>query len=148
MNKDERHRIIKEIVVTSRIRSQKELVQALQDRGVKVTQATVSRDIAEIPLQKTRTLSGIVYHWQGPVLSQADRLARTLRESVLSIDRSESLVMLKTGPGMASPVAVALDETPLEAKLGTIAGDDTILVIAKDRRSGRRLYDILTKILD
>ena len=147
IDKNERHRLIKEIVATKPIRTQTELTAALSERGIRVTQGTVSRDIAEIPLQKTRTLSGIVYHWQGPVQGPADGLARALRESVVSITRSENLVLLKTGPGMATPVAVALDETPLEPKLATVAGDDTILVVAKSTPDGAELYELLRELL-
>jgi transcriptional regulator of arginine metabolism len=147
LNKSERQRTIKELVGSRQIRTQKELTDALRAQGFKVTQATISRDIAEIPLQKIRTLNGIVYHWRGPVMEPGERLARILRDSVLSISRSENLVLLKTGPGMAAPVAVALDGTPLELKLGTIAGDDTVLVIAKDKRAGHELRNRLLGML-
>jgi len=147
VDKNERHRLIKEIVAARPIKTQAELTAALSERGIQVTQGTVSRDIAEIPLQKTRTLSGIVYHWQGPVQGPAEGLAGALRASVVSITRSENLVLLKTGPGMAAPVAVALDETPLEPKLGTVAGDDTILVVAKSTPDGVGLYELLRELL-
>lgn len=147
MNKHDRHRAIKEIVASRSIRTQKDLLVALHERGVEVTQATTSRDIAEIPLQRVRTLNGIVYHWQGLITEPAEQLSRILRNSVLSINRSENLVILKTGPGMAAPIAVALDETPLEAKMGTIAGDDTVLVVASDTGSGLALYETLTVML-
>ena len=147
VDKNERHRLIKEIVAARPIKTQAELTAALSERGIQVTQGTVSRDIAEIPLQKTRTLSGIVYHWQGFVQGPAEGLARAFRESVISITRSENLVLLKTGPGLAAPVAVALDETPLEPKLGTVAGDDTILVVAKSTPDGVGLYELLRELL-
>ncbi len=147
INKRDRHELIKTIVAAKPIKTQEELTAALAERGIGVTQGTISRDIAEIPLQKTRTLSGIVYHWQGPVQGQAQGLARALRESVISLTRSENLVLLKTGPGMATPVAVALDETPLEPKLGTVAGDDTILVVAKSTPDGAKLYELLQELL-
>ncbi len=146
-DKSERHRLIKEIVASKPIRTQGELTTALLVRGVQVTQGTISRDIAEIPLAKTRTLSGIVYHWQGPAQGQAESLARALRDSVLSMEQSENLVVLKTGPGMAAPVAVALDETPLGPKLGTIAGDDTVLVVAKSAGEGGELFALLRESL-
>ncbi len=148
MDKKTRHQIIKEIVAEQAITTQEDLVAALNERQVAVTQATVSRDIAEIPLQKVRTGRGLVYHWRGPVDEPALRLARMVREFVLSVERSENLVLIKTGPGAAPTVAGSLDEARLEPILGTIAGDDTVLVVAKDKPAGERAYGLLERMLE
>jgi len=148
MDKRTRHRIIKEIVAGQPIATQEDLVKALTERRFAVTQATVSRDIAEIPLQKVRTGAGLVYHWQGPVDEPAGRLARMFREFVLAVDRSENLVLLKTNPGSAPAVAGSIDEARLEPVLATIAGDDTVLVVAKDRSAGARAHALLERMLE
>lgn len=148
MDKRSRHRIIKEIVAGQPISTQEDLVNALIERRVAVTQATVSRDIAEIPLQKMRTGAGLVYHWQGPVDEPAGRLGRMVRDFVLSVDRSENLVLLKTSPGSAPAVAGSLDEARLEPVLATIAGDDTVLVVAKDKAAGGRAREMLMRIME
>lgn len=148
MDKRARHRIIKEIVAERSIFTQEDLVKALVARQVAVTQATVSRDIAEIPLQKVRTGAGLVYHWHGLIDEPAGRLARMVREFVLSVDRSENLVLLKTSPGSAPAVAGSIDEARMKPVLGTIAGDDTVLVVAKDRAAGGRAHSLLTQITE
>ncbi|MDP1808423.1 MAG: arginine repressor [Actinomycetota bacterium] len=148
MDKRTRHRIIKEIVAGQPIATQEGLVKALTERRVAVTQATVSRDIAEIPLQKVRTGAGLVYHWQGPVDEPAGRLGRMVREFVLAVDRSENLVLLKTSPGSAPAVAGSVDEARLEPVLATIAGDDTVLVVAKDKAAGGRAREMLMRMME
>ncbi|HEB12132.1 MAG TPA: arginine repressor [Actinobacteria bacterium] len=148
MDKRSRHRVIKEIVLGQNIATQEDLVEALLERGFSVTQATVSRDIAQIPLQKVRTGGGLMYHWQGQVAEPNIRLARMVREFVLSVGRSQNLVLLKTRPGTAQPVAASLDEAPLEPVLGTLAGDDTVLVVAKDVHAGGQAHEILEQMLE
>ena len=143
MDKEARQKLIKEIVDRGNIRTQSELVRELRARGHLITQATVSRDIAEIPLQKMRTAGGLVYHWQGKVDEPDRRLSRTIRELVLSLGRSDNLVLVKTEPGQAAPVALCLDELRLDPVLGTIAGDDTVLVVAKNRNSAKMLEELL-----
>lgn len=147
MSKLERHAAIRDLVGARPVRTQGELTDALRERGFKVTQATVSRDIKEIPLQKMRTLNGIVYDWRGPIGGAGDRLAKTMRDSVVSVAHSVDLVLLKTGPGMAAAVAVVLDETPLEDKLGTVAGDDTVLIVTKDSPGCKKLHKLLKGML-
>lgn len=148
MDKRSRHMAIKEIVGQLPIATQEDLVEALLKRDITVTQATVSRDIAQIPLQKVRTGGGLMYHWQGQVAEPNTRLTRMVREFVLSVGRSENLVLLKTRPGTAQPVAASLDEAPLEPVLGTIAGDDTVLIVAKDNLAGGTTCDILEQMLE
>lgn len=147
MDKTTRHKIIKEIVSTRPVATQEELAKALLERGVNITQATVSRDIAEIPLQKVRTGAGLVYDWRGAAGEPASRLARMMRDFVVSVTRSENLVLLRTAAGLAAPVAICVDEAQLALVLGTIAGDDTILVVAKDKAAGARVRDELAKML-
>ncbi len=148
MDKRLRHRVIKEIVVEQPIATQGELVLALAKRGFTITQATVSRDIAQIPLQKVRSGGSLIYHWQGPIVEPSNRLSRVVREFVVSIMQSENLVLVKTNPGTAPTVAASLDEAQLDPVIGTIAGDDTILVVAQNNEAGGRACDILKDMLE
>ena len=148
MDKRSRHRVIKEIVVKQPIATQEELVLALAKRGFVITQATVSRDIAQIPLQKVRSGGSLIYHWQGPTVEPHNRLSRVVREFVVSIMQSENLVLVKTNPGTAPTVAASLDEAQLDPVIGTIAGDDTILVVAQNNEAGDRACDILKDMLE
>jgi transcriptional regulator of arginine metabolism len=147
MDKNSRHQAIKEIVAVRPITRQDDLVRALTERGFKVTQATVSRDIAEIPLHKVRTAQGLVYHWHGPLTEPTSRLSRMMREFALSVSRSGNILVVKTAGGAASTVAGSLDDAGLAPVLGTIAGDDTIMVVAKDGQAGRDLHDVLVNML-
>lgn len=148
MDKRSRHRVIKKIVVKQPIATQEELVLALAKRGFVITQATVSRDIAQIPLQKVRSRGSLIYHWQGPTVEPHNRLSRVVREFVVSIMQSENLVLVKTNPGTAPTVAASLDEAQLDPVIGTIAGDDTILVVAQNNEAGGRACDILKDMLE
>ncbi len=112
-----------------------------------VKQATVSRDIAEIPLEKGRKAHGSIYQWRGPITQTTDKLERTLRESAISIASSQNQIVIKTGPGQAAPLALCLDEAMFEPVLGTIAGDDTVLVIAQDKDATDRLREQLDEML-
>jgi transcriptional regulator of arginine metabolism len=147
MDKNSRHQAIKEIVALRPIARQDDLVKALTERGFKVTQATVSRDIAEIPLHKVRTAQGLVYRWGGPLTEPNSRLFRMMREFALSVSRSGNILVIKTAGGAASTVAGSLDDAALSSVLGTIAGDDTIMVVAKDDQASRELYAELVNML-
>jgi transcriptional regulator of arginine metabolism len=116
-----RQEVIRQIVRRERIRTQRELVGRLQELGYVCTQATVSRDVTDMGLRK---LPEGVY-----VLAEDLHLQRVISELVTSVVRSERLVLVKTSPGAGQAVAAALDGAALDEVLGSIAGDDTILVI-------------------
>jgi transcriptional regulator of arginine metabolism len=133
----ERQEEIRKIVRRERIRTQRDLVERLQRLGYVCTQATVSRDISEMGLRK---LPEGVY-----VLSEDLHLQRMISELVLNVVRSDNLVLVKASAGTASGVAAALDHAELLEVLGSIAGDDTVLVIAHDAASAEQLVDHLNK---
>jgi transcriptional regulator of arginine metabolism len=133
----ERQEEIRKIVRRERIRTQRDLVDRLQALGYVCTQATVSRDISEMGLRK---LPEGVY-----VLSEDLHLQRMISDLVLNVVRSENLVLVKASTGTASGVAAALDHAELPEVLGSIAGDDTILVIAKTTDDAEQLVDHLNK---
>ncbi|MDI3256622.1 MAG: transcriptional regulator ArgR [Kyrpidia sp.] len=127
---------IRELVTARAIETQEELVQALRECGFQVTQATVSRDIKELQLIKTPTGDGrYVYALPPePSVNSEARLQRMLPESFVALDRAENLIVMKTLPGNAHAVAALVDAVGWPEIMGTIAGDDTILVICRSAK--------------
>jgi transcriptional regulator of arginine metabolism len=149
-----RHARIVSILGEHRVRSQAELAAALTAAGVEVTQATLSRDLEELGAVKLRTPDGglpsyVIPEDGAPLTARGvddappHRLARLLGELLVSAEPSANLVVLRTPPGAAHFLASALDRAGLPEVLGTIAGDDTILVVARDPAGGRALADHL-----
>ena len=138
-----RHALIRDVLARHEIRSQSELITRLAERGVRSTQATVSRDLEELRAYKVRGEVGQRYALPGegsPVPEQpAGRLGRLLTELLASANSSANLVVLHTPPGAAQFLASAIDTSVLDEVLGTIAGDDTVLVITKDPAGGAAL---------
>lgn len=135
--KSRRLSAILDLVEHEAVRNQEQLRQRLEVRGFAVTQATLSRDIKELGLVK-RSADG-AYQPAGielePQVTAIATLSRGLGEYLLGVESSEQLLVVKTGPGQAQLLALAIDRARLKAVLGTIAGDDTILVICRDQSS-------------
>lgn len=142
MNKSFRHGQILKIIGAHEIFTQDELARALKELGVSATQVTLSRDIRELGLVKTpdgyRQLPADV---SGPALEDV------ISEYVQDVRIAQNLVVLKTSPANASSVAVALDLEELEEVVGTIAGDDTVLVVTPDATTAEKLRARLMGIL-
>ncbi|BCS31593.1 arginine repressor [Luteitalea sp. TBR-22] len=140
--KGTRHGVILDVIERESISSQEMLRQRLHDRGVDVTQATLSRDLKELGVVK-RASDGAYQRLAAGVVSwPADALAnlqRTTTEFLKRSDRSEQLVVLRTDSGQAALLAIAIDRAPVPEVLGTVAGDDTILVICRDARAAEAL---------
>lgn len=128
---------IRRVVRSERIRTQRDLVEQLEAAGYVCTQATVSRDITEMGLRK---LPEGVY-----VLAEDLHLQRMISELVTSVVHTNQLVLIKAAPGTAPGVAAALDAAGVSGILGSIAGDDTILVITEDEQAAQRLQDQVAK---
>ncbi|SHI41802.1 arginine repressor [Propionispora hippei] len=129
-----RHAKIKEIIEHKVIETQEELAESLRKEGIEITQATVSRDIKELMLIKVPVGDGR-YRYAFPleqnvIFSQA-RMARMFQDSVLLLDHSQNMIVLKTLPGTAQAVASTIDCAKWPEVLGTVAGDDTIFVVVK-----------------
>ncbi|HET6166149.1 MAG TPA: arginine repressor [Marmoricola sp.] len=151
LTKSARQQQIVELLASTEVRSQTELADLLHGAGVTVTQATLSRDLVELDAVKVRAPSGqLVYAVPGeggdrrPVLAHESaaaegRLARLAGDLLVSADASANLVVLRTPPGAAQFLASALDKAELGNVLGTIAGDDTVLVISRDPKGGDAL---------
>jgi transcriptional regulator of arginine metabolism len=149
-SKAARHERIVALIRGRSVRSQTELVELLAADDIQVTQATLSRDLEELGAIKVRAGDGgpavyLIPEDGNPVLRQAEqapaRLHRLLRELLTSTDSSGNLVVLRTPPGAAQYLASALDRSGLPEVVGTIAGDDTILVVARDPAGGPALAD-------
>ena len=144
--KAQRQRAIRELVATRPIGSQREVVDALGAQGFAVTQATVSRDITELGLVKVPGADGHIYITPQPGVQSAgsaasdERLIRILGDIPITIGRSGLILVLTGTPGTASVIAQAIDESSLREQEGTLAGDNTLLVLFADQsRLGRWL---------
>ena len=149
-NKAERHRAIQEIVRREEIGTQKELVERLRQLGFEVTQATVSRDIAELGLARIALGKGRHRY----VLPAADlpenayeELKRQFGLFVRDVDRGGHLLVVKTAEGHASGIAYLLDRLRRDEIVGTLAGDDTILVVARTEEAAQALEDEFAGLL-
>ena len=138
-----RRRLVRRFVAEGTVTSQRQLVRLLEGAGHVVTQATVSRDLDAVGAIKVR--SGDDSHYEIPdherfaFSERAAAVARTMAEWVETIAASGNLVVLHTPPGAAHLVAGAIDGAGVTGVVGTIAGDDTVLVVASEDVGGRRL---------
>ncbi|WP_300345532.1 arginine repressor [Nesterenkonia sp.] len=151
---------IRDLISRSSIRSQAELAQRLAEEGVSVTQGTLSRDLVEIGAARVRGAEGTLIYAvpsEGPQPQlQADqaeatttaRLAALCRDLLVSAEASANLVILRTPPGAAQFLASAVDHSGARQILGTIAGDDTILVVAADPQGGQAVADHFTALAE
>ena len=133
--KAQRQAKIVEIISNAYVETQEQLLQALTDQGFSSTQATISRDIKELRIVKELTSLGTYRYCvpekdAPPALS--DRLNNIFRECVISVDYAENLVVIHTLPGMANAAASALDAMRSGAVLGTLAGDDTVVIVMRE----------------
>jgi transcriptional regulator of arginine metabolism len=146
MSRPQRLRTIVEIVSTKKIRSQAELAEALRKAGHKVTQPTLSRDIAELGLVKSATGYSLPEQAEQPKVSDTE-LRTAVQRFALDVYVSSNLVMVKTLAGSASMVAWALDRSGWDEMVGTIAGDDTILLMAKTNGGAGALCKRIRELL-
>jgi transcriptional regulator of arginine metabolism len=156
-NRAARHDRIVAILAERPVRSQAELAAALEDSGFSVTQATLSRDLDELGAVKLRSADGglpvyVVPEDGSPLTARTPdddpphRLSRLLGELLVSAEASGNIVVIRTPPGGSNFLASALDRARLPDVLGTVAGDDTILVVSRDAAGGgalaRRFLDL------
>lgn len=149
--KYKRHARILELVRNEDIETQEELSDRLFKSGFKVTQATVSRDIKELRLVKLLSGNGrykySVPAGENPLTSSASKYYGILRESVVSLDFAGNLVVVRCHTGMANAACAAIDALPMSDIVGTVAGDDTILIVARTEDKASALLQELSKIL-
>ena len=130
--KGQRHQAILALVNRGAVHTQQELAEALARRGLRATQATISRDIQELGL--VRSVSGY------------RSSAALVRELVLSVELVEPVAVIRTPPGTANLVARRIDEAALPGIAGTVAGDDTIIAVLSKRGAGKALKDLLAHV--
>ena len=144
--KTERHNAIRALIADKAVASQDELRRKLARRGFDVTQATLSRDIHELRLAKGPNgyelpSNGAVHEEDQPSLKEV------LAGFGLSVNQALNQLVLKTTTGAAQPVAIALDREGLEEVVGTIAGDDTVLIICPDQKRASQLRNLLEEAI-
>jgi transcriptional regulator of arginine metabolism len=151
MNKRERHRAIREIVDAHPVGSQEELRQQLTERGWDVTQSTLSRDLHELRLARVPTAEGMRY--VASTEAETTERGRVALEALLPqlfarIDGVGELIVLHTVPGGAQPIAAAFDAARWPDILGTIAGDDTILIVCRSAQAREQMIRKIRKVAE
>lgn len=141
---------ILELIEKNDIETQEKLVSLLAEHGYDVTQATISRDIKELQLIKTLSSSGkykysISTQNEGPI---SDRLSNIFKETVKSTTWSGNIVLMKTLSGCANAAAETLDNIELDHVIGTVAGDNTILLVTDDPANSPKVVERLHSLLD
>ena len=147
--KNDRQAAILSIIETQDIETQEELADALRASGIAVTQATVSRDIKELRLLKVLTSRG-TYKYAPAYNAQhamSDRFVQIFVASVISIEYAQNIIVIKTLPASANAAAEAIDGMHLKEVLGTMAGDNTILVVVHDEPEAARMAEHFRQIL-
>lgn len=148
MGKKNRHTTIKEIILSEDITNQDMLLNALINKGFDVTQATLSRDIKELKIIKAPTSRGsYAYQLADAVVNSQDNMMPLSSFGFLSIEFSGQLAVIKTRPGYAMAIAGEIDSKANQTILGTVAGDDTILLIPKDNISREEVLASLSSFI-
>ncbi len=139
-----RHSKILEIIDNNEIETQEDLADLLKQNGINVTQATVSRDIKELRLIKVLAKNGRYKYSSMKQQENAisDRLVKIFKDSIVSIDYSGNIIVLKTLTGAANAACAAIDALDMKDLLGTIAGDDTIFIVSKENQN---IEDLVNK---
>lgn len=148
--KGKRHKAIINLVKSHDIETQSELADYLNKHGFEVTQATVSRDIKDLGLTKIPAPSGkYIYTLLSDGRDDKSNGKNTvLKEAFVHLDKAENLIVLKTKPGMAQAAASIIDSLEDPDKLGSIAGDDTLMVICRNKISCERIYNDLLNMVN
>ena len=144
--KYKRQAAILRIVKEKKIRTHEQLIDELTAEGFKVTQATVSRDIKEMGLIKEPSDIGSVYAISIHSHPAHERKIRTIADSVIGIEAAMNMIVVKTHPGMASAIGASVDEVLKGQFLGSIAGDDVLLVITKSIEEAQKLKNHMQKM--
>jgi arginine repressor len=148
VTKKYRHRIIKEILQEEEIGSQEMLLKVLNDRGFELTQATLSRDVKELKIVKVPTSKGsYIYQLSETMASMEQEVVPVSSFGFVNIDFSGQLAVMKTRPGYAMAIAAEIDKKASLYILGTVAGDDTILLIPREKVTREELITSLSAFI-
>jgi transcriptional regulator of arginine metabolism len=146
--RDDRLKAISKTIVSHAVASQEELLRLLTEQGHEVTQATLSRDLKVLRVGKVSSPhGGYIYSLPEESNRNLEELVRDFQRGYLSMESSQNLVVLKTLPGHAQSVAWAMDNLELPSVLGTVAGDDTILLILRAGKTFDALQQNLAKLI-
>lgn len=149
MHRNLRQQVILEIITNQEIDTQEDLCKELARRNFKVTQATVSRDVKELKLYKVAGTKK-KYRYSSIetyVNSVTDRMTNLFRECVLTINYANNLILIKTMRGNGSTVGVFVDSLQIPEIIGSVAGDDTLLIVTDKNESSPKVVDILTEYI-
>ena len=146
MSKLTRQQLIRQVVEDRRVPSQDDLRRALKKQGMSVTQATLSRDMRELGIYKTQEGYALPQKGHGMEVA-APSAARLIREFVLEVREAQNLLVVKTSVGSAQPVAAALDAEGWPEMVGSLGGDDTILIISTTKKAAAKLADRIREML-
>lgn len=143
-SKEYRQRLIEELVESEFVSTQSELAEHLASRGVKVTQATISRDVNELRLVRLPAGNGQHRYRSTPLAAQEDvlgELKQRFRLFVRDVDRGENIIIINTDEGHASGIAYVIDKLERDEIIGSLAGQNTIMVIAKSSSEAESILD-------
>lgn len=147
VSKAQRQHLISQLLSEQAVTGQTQIVTALGDQGIEVTQATVSRDLEELGAIKIRTADGesayAIPESPHEQVVPHDLLSRVLREWVVSVKANQNMVVIKTLPGSAHVVASAIDRSGLDEILGSVAGDDTLLLVAAPNTTAEAVTNMI-----
>lgn len=148
MNKNKRQSILLDVITKLEIDTQEEIKKALSDNGIEATQATISRDIKELGLVKTAgSVKKYKYSRMSDLNNGSQKMMEMFRVAIISVEQAQNLIVIKTITGNANAVAASIDAQRIAEVLGTIAGDDTVLVIAKNNVEATIVVDKLNALL-
>jgi transcriptional regulator of arginine metabolism len=147
-----RQQEIRDLIAARPIRTQQQLAAALRERGVRATQATISRDVAELGLIKVSREGALVYalppRLAEPETDREDRLRRLLHDLPIEIREAGMMLVVRTIPGSAHAIAAALDRARWGEVAGSVAGDDTLFIAFSDRSSLQRVRKRLLRLAE
>ena len=148
--KNDRQKMILDIIAQEVVETQEQLLSLLQERGFSGTQATISRDIKELQLVKTLSSSGKYKYsvHKSQDLPVSDRFVKIFRETITSIDSSGNIIVVKTLSGCANAAGEAIDTSNFEHIIVSLAGDNTLLLIADDEKNVPEIVDGFNEMLN
>ena len=150
-SKEYRHRLIEELVESEFISTQSELADHLAAKGVRVTQATISRDVNELRLVRLPAGDGQHRYRSTPLAAQEDvlgELKQRFRLFVRDIDRGENIIIVNTDEGHASGIAYVIDKLEREEIIGSLAGQNTIMVVSRSTKDAETILEELEGLLE
>ncbi|MCM3513005.1 arginine repressor [Carnobacterium inhibens] len=149
MKKRERHHLLQELIKENVIEKQEDFVRILEERGIEVTQATISRDIKELQLVKVPSQAG-GYQYSLPPDIQYDtskKLERLFKDAFVSMDTQDCFLLIRTIPGNAFALGSLIDTSKFDSVFGAISGDDTVLIICRSHEEALQLKNHFIQLI-